>query len=46
MSTRDGWGSLMALAVIVLPLCMAWVLLAWSERKPNPGSASNPRRSR
>jgi len=43
MLSTDWWGLLMVLAVIVLPLWMAWLLLAWSERRRDPGQRSKGR---
>jgi ABC-type transporter Mla subunit MlaD len=34
----DFWIVLMALLVIVAPLCLAWVLLGWSERPRASGT--------
>jgi hypothetical protein len=39
----DVWGVLMALAVIVAPLGLAWVLLAWRERRKGQGTGQRRR---
>jgi uncharacterized membrane protein YozB (DUF420 family) len=39
----DLWSLLMALAVIVAPLGLAWALLAWSERRKRHGAADRLR---
>jgi hypothetical protein len=46
MSSSDAWGLFLALLAIVLPLWLAWLLLAWGDRKRNPRSASKARRPR
>jgi hypothetical protein len=46
MLSSDWWGLLMALTVIVVPLWLAWVLLAWGERKGDAGSGSKAHRQR
>ena len=39
----DLWSLLMAMAVIVAPLGLAWALLAWSERRKRRGAADRLR---
>lgn len=39
----DLWSLLMAMAVIVAPLGLAWALLAWRERRKRHGAAARPR---
>ena len=42
----DFWSVLMALMVIVAPLCLAWVLLSWNERRRAPGAVPRGRGKR
>jgi hypothetical protein len=46
MSSNDVWGIFWALLAIVLPLWLAWLLLAWGDRKRDPDAASKARRQR
>jgi hypothetical protein len=44
MFTPDTWAALLALAVIVLPLILAWLLLGWVERRRSSRAARGPGR--
>jgi hypothetical protein len=46
MSSIDVWGILMALLAIVIPLWLAWLFLAWGDRRRDPGAATKTRRPR
>jgi hypothetical protein len=46
MSSSDVWGILMALLAIILPLGLAWLLLARGDRKRDPAAGSNDRHPR
>jgi hypothetical protein len=43
MSTSNLWWALLAIATVVAPLYLIWILLDWLERHRSPGASKSTR---